>query len=139
MVGLDHPGDARGDILVALGIPAHGLLWNAALAPHLQPPCQRRLGIVRGPRGVLMVGMHPQLAAGTVDDRGGLAPMVRMCMSYGDQPDVIEAKRHLAERSLEVGERVSLVHPRIDQHNTGPGCDRPGVAVRNSGPWKGEA
>jgi len=51
-----------------------------------------------------------------------------------EQPDVLEPQVHLIERALKLGERARLVHAGVDEDDSGPGRDRPRVAVGNSGP-----
>ena len=73
---LDQPGDARGLARGALGVGAQRLLGDAARARDLEAALERRVRVARGARHVLVVGVHPQLAAGALDDRRRLAVVV---------------------------------------------------------------
>jgi hypothetical protein len=88
---------------------------------------------------VLVVGVHPQLAAGAVDDVARLPVVVGVRVRADDEPDVVEAQVHLAERALEVRERAGLVHAGVEQHDAVARGDRPGVAVRDAGPGQRQA
>ena len=83
---------------------------------------------------VPVVGVHPQLAARAVDDRGGLAVVVGVRVGADEQPHVLDLEVDLGERALEVGERAGLVHPGVEEDDAVAGGDRPGVAVRDAGP-----
>ncbi len=135
-VGLDHARDPGRESFGALGVRRQRGLGNAALAPHLQPARERGGGIAgrRGP--VCMVRMHPQLAAGALADRRRLSPVVGVRVGAHQQPDVLEPQVDLIERTLELRHRPRLVHPGVDEHDSRPGRDRPGIAVRHSRPWQ---
>ena len=47
---------------------------------------------------------------------------------------MLEAQIDLLQRPLELGQRARLVHAGVDQHDPGPGGDRPRVAVRHARP-----
>ena len=79
---------------------------------------------------VLVVGVHPQLAAGALDDRGGLPVVVGVGVRADDQADVLEAQVAHRERALELRQRAGLVHAGVEQHDAVAGGHRPGVAVR---------
>ena len=51
------------------GVAAQRLLGHAALAGDLQAPREHRLGVLDHAVQVLVVGVHPHLAAGALDDR----------------------------------------------------------------------
>ena len=63
-------------------------------------------GSLRRARHVPVVGVHPQLAAGALDDRGRLAVVVGVRVGADEQADVLEAQVDLGQRALEVGERA---------------------------------
>jgi hypothetical protein len=83
--------------------------------------------------------MHPQLAAGALDDRRRLAVVVGMGVRADEQPDVVEPEVDLLQCALEVGERARLVHAGVHEHDPVPGGQRPRVAVGHSGPGQGQA
>ena len=86
-----------------------------------------------------MVGVHPQLAAGALADRRGLAPVIGVGVGADQQPDVLEAEVDLLHRSLELGHRAGLVHARCRSGRSRTGGDRPRVAVGNPGPGQRQA
>ena len=55
-------------------------------------------------------------------------------MRAREQPHVLEPQVDLIERPLELRERAGLVHAGVDEHDSRPGRDRPGVAVGNARP-----
>ena len=68
----------------------------------------------RGRRGcahVLLVGVHPQLAAGALDDRRRLAVVVGVGVGADEQADVLEPQADLVQRALELGERAGPCIP----------------------------
>ena len=107
---------------------------HAALARHLEAPLEGALGILRRPRHVRVVGVHPQLAAGALDDRRGQAVVVRVGVGADQQPHVLEPQPGLVERALELAQRARLVQPGVDQHHAVDRGDRERVHVRHARP-----
>ncbi len=139
-VGLDDRGDARFVIAAALGrIAAQGLLGDARLARDLQAPQQRRVGVLGPAPGVFVVGVHPQLAARALDDRGGLTVMVGVGVRADQQANVLQRKAAHRQRAFEMGERAGRVDAGVEQHDPVAGGDRPGVAVGDARPGQGQA
>ena len=138
-VGLDRPGDARFGA-VALGrVAPQRLDRHAALARDLQSPREHRVGILDHPRHELVVGVHPQLAAHLLDDRGRLAAVIGVRVGADDQACVLEAQVAHGERAFEVRERARLLHAGVEQDEAVACRDRPGVAVRDAGPGQRQA
>ena len=81
----DDPREAGATALGLLGVSAQRLLRNAAKNRHFNAPLERSLGIGRGLNAVLVVGVHPQLAAGRLDDRGRLAVVVGVRVGTDEQ------------------------------------------------------
>ena len=81
-----------------------------------------------------VVRMHPELAAGGVDDRPGEPVVVRVRVRAHDQADVLEPQAGLGERALELAERARLRHAGVHQHDAAAGGDRERVHVRHAGP-----
>src|SRR5947209_1636840 len=112
-----HTRDARRNLSSALGVARQRVLGDSALAPNLEPPGDPRLAIAAGPGRVIVVRMHPQLAAGAIDDWCGLAPVVGVSVGACDQPDMLDAEVDLLERALELGHRTRLMHAGVDEHD----------------------
>ncbi len=108
-------GDPR---RVALGVGRERRLRHAALAADLEPAGERGLADRRrSGRGVAVIGVHPQLAPGALDDRRRLAPVVGVGVRADEQPHVLEAEVDLVQRALELGERAGLVRAGVDEHD----------------------
>ncbi len=60
-------------------------------------------------------------------------------MRAHQQTHVLEAQVAHRERPFQLGERARLVHAGVEQHDPVAGRDRPGVAVRNTGPGERQA
>src|SRR5439155_18964788 len=73
-----------------LAVALERRLGDAALAPHLYPPRERALRILHRARHVLVVRVHPQLAAGRLHDRGGLPVVVAVRVRADEQANVLE-------------------------------------------------
>ena len=97
------------------------------------------LGILRRAGHVLVVRVHPQLAAGGLDDRRGQAVVVGVRVRADEQAHVLEPQPGLVERALELAERPGLVHARVHQHDPAAGGDREGVHVRHARPRQRQA
>ena len=104
-------------------------------ARDLDPPRERRLGVV-GARGeVLVARVDPELAAGARLHRRGLAAVVDVRVRADEQPHVLEPQADLLQRALEVGASSrGASHAAVDEHDPVAGGERPGVAVRHAGP-----
>jgi hypothetical protein len=90
-IGLDHPRYPRGDVLGVLGVAAERGLGHATLTPHLEPARERQVAVARGRESVLVVGVHPELAARPVADRRRLPPVIGMRVSTRDQAHLVHA------------------------------------------------
>ena len=134
VVRLDQLGDAGRDLPDALGVTGERLLGDAARPGDLDPAGERGRRVLGGARRVGVVGMEPEFAAGPLSDRCRLAPVIGVGMRAGEQPHMLEPEVDLIKRALELGERAGLVHAGVDEHDAGPGRDRPRVAVGNSRP-----
>jgi hypothetical protein len=86
-----------------------------------------------------MARVHPQLAAGPLDDPRGLAVVVRMSMRADQETDVHQAGVQRAERALELGHRVRAVEPAVDEHDAVGPLERPCVHMRDPRPWQRES
>ena len=138
-IGLDDRGDARFVVAALGGVAAQRLLGNAGLARDLQAPQERRVGIFGPAPGVLVVGVHPQLAARALDDRGGLAVVVGVGVGADEQTNVLERETAHRKRPFEVGERARRVDAGVEQDDPIARRHRPGVAVGHAGPGQGQA
>ena len=132
---LHHRGsDPEVAAAAGFAIGLEHLRRHAALAGDLEAALECFRRIHDGLRHVLVVRMHPELAAGRVDDRPGLAEMVRVGVGADEQPHVLEPQSGLVERELELAQRPRLVDPGVDEHDPVARRDRPGVSVRDPGP-----
>ena len=61
-------------------------------------------GILERARRVLVVGMHPELAAGALHDRRRLPPVIGVGMGADQQPDMFKAQVDLIQRALQLGQ-----------------------------------
>ena len=138
-VGLDDARDARVARAPLGRVAAQGLLGNPALAGDLDAPFEHRLGVFGHAPHVLVVGVHPQLAPGQLDDRGRLAIVIGVRVSADDQARVLEPQPTHRKRALEVRKRVGLVHAGVEQHEPSIGGHRPCVAVRHAWPRQRQA
>ena len=59
--------------------------------------------------------MHPELAAGRVDDRPGEAVVVGVRVGADEQADVAQLQLRLAERELELVEPVLAADPGVEE------------------------
>ena len=112
---------------------------HAAVERHLQPPVHLRVGVLDQLAHVLVVGVHPQLAARRVDDRPRQPVVVGVRVRAHQQPHVLQAQPGLAQRQLQLGERPRLVHAGVEQHDAVARRHRPRVAVRDAGPRERQA
>ena len=112
---------------------------DAGLARDLEPRLEPGLGVARRSGHVLVVGVHPQLAAGALDDRRRLAVVVGMRVRADDEPHEVEAEPDLRQGALELDERARLVDPGVEEDDAVAVRDRPGVSVRDAGPRQRQA
>ena len=93
-VGLDEPRDAERPRLRALLGVARAAARSGT--PLWRATSRRRSSAARGPRAARVMcswfGVHPQLAAGALDDRRGLAVVVGVRVRADEQPHVLEAQ-----------------------------------------------
>ena len=111
VVGLDERRDPEALPLALLGVATQRLLGHAGLARHLQAPGERGLGVLRRLGHVLVVRMHPQLAAGALEDGRGLAVVIGMGVRARQQAHVLELQVDLVQRALEVREEPGSCIP----------------------------
>ena len=132
-----------GDAVVASAASLAELLErrgrHAALAGDLEAALEGLVGVGGRLRHVLVVRVHPELAAGRLHDRRGLAVVVGVGVRADDQPDVLEPQAGLAERELELAHRARLVDAGVDEHDAVAGRDRVGVPVRHARPGQRQA
>ena len=101
----------------------HGRRRPEHRAQDLEPARERLVGVLGGLGHVLVVGMHPQLAPGAVDDRRGLAVVVGVGVRADDELHVLHAQVDLRHRPLQVGEGSGLVHAGVEHQHTVTGVD----------------
>ena len=125
----------------ALGrIAAQRLLRHAALAGHLQAPREHRVGVLDHPRHQLVAGVHPQLAAGALDDRGRpgrSGRSARACRRAAARPPGAGRTSRARVRGCAI--ESGLVHAGVEQHEAVARGDRPRVAVRHARPRQRQA
>ena len=109
---------------------------HAALPRHLDPPVERRVGVLRESPDVLPGGMHPELASGGVHDRPRQAVMVGVGVRAHEQPGARRLQADLRHRVLELAGAVLARVARVDQHDPVVRAKRPGVAMGDAGPGK---
>ena len=101
-VGHHDLGDAVA-LAAALGpVALERVQRHAALAGHLEAPLEGALGVRRGPGHVAVVGVHPQLAPGRLDDRAGQPVVVRVRVGADEQAHVLQPQPGLVEGELEL-------------------------------------
>ena len=140
-VGLDRRRRCPTRGRVALGgVAAQRLLGHAALARDLQAPREHRLGVLDHARHVLVAGVHPQLAAGALDDRGGLAAVVGVRVRADEQA---RCPRGAGRTSSSARSRCAIepgwCMPVSNSTKPSSAGDRPGVAVRHARPRQRQA
>ena len=107
---------------------------DAALAGHLDPLLQRRRRVVGEQPHVLPGGVHPELAAGGLEDRRGEPVVVGVGVGADQQADVLDPEASLGEGEVELAQPPLAAHPGVEEDDAAVGSDRPGVAVRDAGP-----
>ena len=92
-------GDAR--VLAAAGalVQLEARRRDAALTRDLDPPVEGAVLVVCERTHVLPGGMHPQLAAGGIEDRAREAVMVGVGVGGNEQAHVLDPRADLGERS----------------------------------------
>ena len=98
------------------------------------PLLQRRGGVVGEQADVLPGRVHPQLAAGRLDDRRGEAVVVGVGVGADEQPHVLEPEAGLGEGEVELAQPSLAADPGVEEDDAAVGGDRPGVAVRDPRP-----
>ncbi len=121
------------------GVAAQRLLGHAALARDLHAALEHGVGIFDHAVEVLVVGVHPHLAPGALNDRRGLPAVVGVRVRAHDQPRLLQAQVAHLERPLQMRDRVGLVHAGVEQHEAVAPRDRPGVAVGHARPRQRQA
>ena len=80
---------------------------DAALARHLEPLLERRRRVVGEQAHVLPGRVHPELAAGALDDRRRQPVVIGVGVGADEQPHVLEPEAGLGQREVE------LAHPPL--------------------------
>ncbi len=101
-------------VLALLGVATQRLLGNAALARDLQAPGDLGVGVLCPLGHVLVVGVHPQLTAGALHDRGGLPVVVGMGVGADDQANVLDAQVAHLQRPFQMRHGAGLVHAGVE-------------------------
>ena len=119
---------------------------SGAAAPRARrsggrPPgaLRTRVGILGHAAHVLVVGVHPQLAAGALDDRRGLSVVVGVGVRADHQAPCSSRRSHIASARSRLRERVGLVHAGVEQHEPVARRHRPGVAMGDARPGQRQA
>ena len=134
-----HAGDARRVAPATLGPFPQWLERYAALTRDFDPALEGLLRVRNRPGHVLVVRVHPELAAGGLDDRSGEPIVIRVGVGADDQVDVREPVAGLSQRSLQLFERAGLVDPGVHQHQPITGANRIRIDVGNARPGKRKA
>ena len=100
--GGDHVGDADPLALARLAVALQRGPGHPAVQRHLDAPLELAVGVGRGRGHVPVVGVHPQLAPGALDDRRGQAVVVGVRVRAHEQAHVLEPQAGLVERALEL-------------------------------------
>jgi hypothetical protein len=103
----------------------------------LDAPVEGGVGILGGAGRVLVVGVHPQLAPGGIDDRPRQAVVVGVRVRADDQAHVLELESRLVERPARVRQARRDRHAGVEQDYPLPAATRPRVAVRDPGQGSG--
>ena len=139
-VGLDDRGDAVVVVFfAALAEAFQRRHRHAALPPHLDPLLERRFRVVGHQPHVPPGGMHPELAAGPLDDRRGEPVVVGVRVGADQQAHVLEPEAGLGEGDVEAAQAPLVADPGVEEDDAAVGGDRPDVAVRDAGPEQGQA
>ena len=132
-------GDAEAPAAALLLIALEIGRGHAALTRYLDAALELPLGVARGLGHVFVIRVHPQLAAGGLDNRRGEPVVVGMGMRADEQAHVLEPEPGLIERALQLSHRPRLVQAGVDEYDAAAGSDREGVHVRNAGPRQRQA
>ena len=125
--------------LARLAGALHRLRGHAAVQGHLHPPLHLGVGVLHHAAHVLVVGVHPQLAARGLDHRRGQPVVVGVGVGAHQQPHVVQPQPRLVQRPLQLPERPGLVHAAVEQHHAAARGHRVGVAVGHAGPGQRQA
>ena len=112
---------------------------HAGLARDLEAPLEGALRVLGRLRHVLVVRVHPELGAGALHDRRGLAVVVGVRVRADHEAHVLHAQAGLVERELELAHRAGLVEAGVHEHDAVARGYRVGVAVRDAGPGQRQA
>jgi hypothetical protein len=136
-VGLDDGVDA------VVVVPAAGLSvalqrrgGHAALPRHLEALLQRRRRVVGEQSHVFPGRVHPELAAGALDDRRRQAVVVGVGVGADEQPHVLEPEARLGEGEVELAHPPLATDAGVEEDDSAVGGERPDVAVRHPRPGK---
>jgi len=134
-VGLDDRIDPGLGVAAArLPVALQGLGGDAALAGDLDPVLERRRRVVGHRPHVLPGRVHPELAAGRLDDRRRQPIVVGMGMGADEQPYVLDSEADLSEREVELAHAALAADAGVEEDDAAVGGDCPDVAVRHAGP-----
>ena len=139
-VGLDDRVDPGFVVaFAALAVALQRRRRDAALARDLDPPLERGGGVVGEQPHVLPGRVHPELAAGLLDDRRRQPVVVGVGVGADEQADVLDREAGLAEGEVELAEAALAADPGVEEDDAVPGGDRPDVAVRDARPGQRQA
>ena len=140
-VGLDDRVDPGLVVAFArLAVALERRRRDAALARHLDPLLERRRRVVGEQPHVLPGRVHPELAAGALDDRRRRGRSGRCgsgCRRAGRTSSSAEAG--LGEGEVELAQPPLAAHPGVEEDDAAVGGDRPGVPVRDPRPGQRQA
>ncbi len=139
-VGLDDRVDPGLVVAFArLAVALERRRRDAALARDLDPLLERRGGVVGVQPDMAPGRVHPELAAGVLDDRRRQAVVIGVGVGADEQPHVLEAEAGLGEGEVELAQPAAAAHPGVEEDDAAVGGDRPDVAVRDTGPGQRQA
>ncbi len=142
-VGFDEPGDSVLHGAALLAVVLQELFGHSALAADRDALFEEPFGVLERFGHVAVVGVHPQLAAGGVDDGLGLAVVVDVRVRADEQARLLDRLADLVQRLAELLEGSFGVQAAVEEHVAVAvgAVDDPGVAVRDAGPrqWKAQA
>jgi MFS transporter, DHA2 family, multidrug resistance protein len=134
-IGLDYRVDA---VVVILFAPLPEAFQrghrDTALPPDLDPLLERRLRVVSHQAHVAPGRVHPELAAGALDDRRSQPVVVGVRMGADEQADVLQTETGLGEGDVEAAQAILAADPGVEEDDAAIGGDGPDVAVRHPRP-----